>query len=192
MVALPVTLYGVKEALEIGGIARSCGYLMRLRVEYLLGQPEGALGLRRALHACMLSEIVHNTYQTGRELPRADRLFGLFKRELGWKVLERLAASKATLLPDELHFADLEWWKDLDGDRSRQELLSNLERMFQGEESSCLLAGVELHILLDTMMSYKYGDMYDSIRRNESLTQRPLFVVADERIGTALRPQLVA
>jgi hypothetical protein len=192
MISFPDHLYDPKESLKYGGVARACGYLMRLRLELLLEQPDGEVGLRRAMHTCALIEVVHNAYENMRLGPRADRLFGVFSRALTQKVLDRLVASKATLHDDELHFADINWWANLDKERASLQLEVNLLRMISDEPTLSLMLGIELQVLLDISMRYRRGSEYSSLIAKYATAKYPILVSLRERFARLLESPIAA
>jgi hypothetical protein len=150
---LPSHLYDLKDSLAHGGLLRAAGYLMRLRIEYLLAieerlrQPEEAPGIRRAMHAGALVSVVIGSYQGPDK--RGD---GFFYKELADALMARLVALKATLGSQEKHFANPSWWRNLDKHEAREELRANLERLMCDPETECLHVGIELQVLLDLFM----------------------------------------
>lgn len=183
-ILLPETLYDL-EGSVMHGVIRASGHLMRVRIEYLMKQADGELGLRRAMHTCILAEVVNNAYSGPNGGPRAERLFGLFARELTQKVVDRLVASKATLRSDELHFADIRWWGQLDRERASIQLENNLLRMIGDEPTICLMLGVEMQVLLDVYMRHKW-EGYPSLIAKYATPRYPFLVEARGRFAKLL------
>lgn len=189
-VALPDSLYEVNDALMYG-VIRASGYLMRMRIEHLVKESDGELGLRRAMHTCILAEVMYNAYSGPKAGPRAERSFGFFDSELTQKVINRLIASKATLRSDELHFADIRWWGQLDRERACVQLENNLLRMISDEPTPCLMVGVELQVLLDTYMRHKW-EGYPSLIAKYATPKYPFLVETRDRFAQLLKLPVAA
>lgn len=182
---LPDHLYDLKTSLAHGGPIRAIGYLQRLRAEYLLAQPEGALGRRRALHAVALLECVWKAHQQ-------DFTTGYFHKELKEQVDRALKT--AHLQPEESHFNDLNWWGALhDKEAVRQESRSNLERLVNGERdgvTECIKVGIEIHVLTNLLMRWREGDAYTAYL-DAALWSRSEIIRAAERdfYGMLVQPK---
>jgi hypothetical protein len=192
MISFPEHLYDPEYSLRYGGIIRACKYLMRLRLELLLEQPDDEVGLRRAMHTCALIEVVHNAYEDNRDGPKADRLFGVFSRTHNQTVLDRLVASKATLHGDELHFADINWWASLDKERATLQLEANLLRMISDEPTLSLMLGIEMQVLLDISMRYRIGSEYPSLVAKYATAKYPILVSLRDRFARLLESPIAA
>jgi hypothetical protein len=121
---------------------RALGNRMRLLGERLVGTPDGELGLRRATHVVAMAHVASAAYDKGES--------GMFSRSLLDLVAARL--DSAQLQPEESRFRDILEWGKVDRPQIRRELRSNLDRLLPEAPSSCVLLGLELHILLELYM----------------------------------------
>ncbi len=145
---VPESLYDPADSLT-HGVIRSCGYLLRLRMEYLLERFDEPVGLRRATHVGALIEVVYISHQV-------NFTTGFFSKELKEELDHALET--AHLQDQEQHFAKLEWWNKLDREKAREELASNLDRLIADDVTTCLRIGIEMHVLFDIRMHTAYTD----------------------------------
>lgn len=152
-VRLPEELYDTKDSIMRGPL-RCCGYLMRVRMEYLIAQSGEPIGLRRAIHVGALTEVVYQAHQERHGT-------GFFNKQMKEDIDIHLR--NAHLQPQERHFKDIDWWSRLDRTAAMNELGSNLDRLIADDLTECLLVGIELQVLLDTFMRAGYGSAYISV-----------------------------
>ncbi len=173
---LPANLYDAEESARFG-LTRVTGYLMRLRVENLVARPDGEFGLRRATHVAAMIEVCANAYASSQPT-------GFFYKELTDQVAERLRT--AHLQSEESRFRDIFAWRDLHRDKIRDELYSNLARLLKDEPTECLMIGVELHVLLEMHMQYRFGNEYLRVTRDIAFEMCPQLMVSQARLEHAL------
>ena len=178
---LPDYLYDLKGSLRNGTI-NAAGYLMRIRIEMLVALREGEVGLRRATHVAALSEVVYRSLEG-----QSDT--GMFSKSLKEEVNHRLVT--AHLQPQEQHFRDIGWWQTLDRVEARNELRSNLERLVADPLTTCLLIGIELHVLFDILMRCRHTD-YESVIDDNMLARSGALRQTIERFGSLLKPKVAA
>ncbi|HEY4522129.1 MAG TPA: hypothetical protein VJH91_00630 [Candidatus Paceibacterota bacterium] len=176
---LPASLYDAADSVTFG-TARATGNLMRLRVENLVARPDGELGLRRATHAAAMIVVTINVYE--RPQGRTEK-GGFFSKELENQIAERLRT--AHLQSAESRFRDIFAWRDLDRAQVRLELYSNLGRLLKDEPTECLMIGIELHVLLEMHMRYRFTD-YERVFYEKKYAIYPQLGVSSDRLNRAL------
>lgn len=169
MLLVPLELYGKKEDLRFG-VSRGCGYLLRLRMEYLADvfdrprAPDEPIGLRRAIHVGALIEVVYTAHQK-------EFSTGYFNKELKRRIDHCL--QHTTLQPQERYFGRLDWWDKLDRAATLKELGANLKRLIDVDElTTCLCIGIEMHALFDMRMRHVNSN-YESVITPDRIERSP-------------------
>lgn len=152
-----------------GGTIRQMGYLMRERVEELVGMKSGRPGRRRATHVAAMIEVSETAYDGGVEP-------GFFNGALRKRIRQRL--KDAHLQPQESGIENIYERREFDKDALRAEIRSNLERLLGSpKQTQCIKLGLELHILLEMHMRARFGERYkrvvtlDDIERHKPLRE---------------------
>lgn len=140
-----MTLFPVEQ--NIRGPVAALGQHLSLRAEAIMDSPIGSVGRTRGLHIITMVE------RTGSS--STARKPGFFHSSLVDRLAVHLTESNARLRPEESRFRQITTWHD--PDQIREEMRSNLHRLVDVPQDTCIKLALDMHVLHDLYMRHSVG-----------------------------------